>query len=77
MALWIWTKVRPTDFVYGDCAWCYDDCPASMSSGEWSDMLWRTEEMEYDLPEEEARGEHYVAADINRFRQTHYSVHLF
>ena len=48
-----------------------------MSSGEWSDMLMRREEIEYDLPEEEARGEHYVAADINRFRQSWYFVHLF
>ena len=36
-------------------------------------MLWRREEAEYDVEEEE----HYEAAAINRFRTSWYDLHLF
>ena len=42
--------------------------PSKMTVAEWADMLWRKEEIGYNLPKEEARGEHFVARPINRFR---------
>ena len=70
------TEALPTLFGYGDCSWCYAGIESKFAVWEWADMLWRREEMEYDLPEEEARGEHYVARPINRFRGSWYFLHL-
>jgi len=68
-----WSTARPTDFCYGDCVWGLEHQPVPLSIGEWAQLLWRREEMEYDLPGDK---EPYVARPINRFRECWYVLHL-
>ena len=44
-----------------------------MSVPTWIDVLFRREELEYDVEE----GENYKASEINRFRVSWYDLHLF
>ena len=68
-----WSIARPTDFCYGDCVWGFLGLqPKSLTITEWINMLWRREEMEYDIE----NGENYKAAPINRFRCSWYDLHL-
>jgi len=68
-----WSTARPTDFCYGDCVWGLEHQPVPLSIGEWAQLLWRREEMEYDVPGD---AEPFVARPINRFRQCWYVLHL-
>ena len=68
-----WSTARPTDFCYGDCVWGLEQQPVPLSIGEWAQLLWRREEMEYDVPGDT---EPFVARPINRFRESWYVLHL-
>ena len=44
-----------------------------LTIGEWTELLWRREELEYDLPTDR---EKYVASPLSRFRSAWYDLHL-
>ena len=71
-----WTIARPTDWCYGDCVWGLENQPVPLIVIDWITVLYRREEMEYSLPEEESKGEFFEAAPINRFRTSWYDIHL-
>ena len=68
-----WSTARPTDFCYGDCVWGLHHQPVPLSIGEWAWLLWRREEMEYDVPGDD---EPFIARPVNRFRGSWYVMHL-
>ena len=68
-----WPIARPTDFCYGDCVWGLENQPVPLSVVDWMTVLYRREELEYSLPDDE---EPYKAAPINRFRTSWYDIHL-
>ena len=68
-----WSIARPTDFCYGDCVWGLENQPAPLTIAEWIDLIFRREEMEYQVPGDD---EHYHAAPVNRFRGSWYDLHL-
>ena len=68
-----WSKARPTDFCYGDLVWGLEHQPTPLTITEWTEILWRREELEYDLPSDT---EPYAARAKNRFRDAWYDLHL-
>ena len=44
-----WSIARPTDFVYGDCAWGLECAPVWLSVSDWLTNVVRREELEYDM----------------------------
>ena len=68
-----WSIARPTDFCFGDCVWGLENQPVPLSVVDWMTVLYRREELEYSLPDDE---EPYKAAPINRFRTSWYDIHL-
>ena len=68
-----WSIAHPTDFCYGDCVWGLENQPVPLTIAEWIELIFRREEMEYQLPGDD---EHYHAAPVNRFRGSWYDVHL-
>ena len=68
-----WSLARPTDFCYGDGVWGLDIRHIPLDVPEWIEMLFRREELEYDVPGDETP---YRAAPINRFRASWYDLHL-
>merc|ERR1711860_194455 len=54
-----WPAARPTDFCYGDCVRGLEFQPVPLTISEWTELLWRREELEYDLPTDR---EKYVAS---------------
>ena len=71
-----WPIARPTDFCYGDCVWGMEHQKLPLSVIDWIVRLYRLEEMEYSLPDEEIAEELFEAAPINRFRSSWYDLHL-
>ena len=68
-----WSTARPTDFCYGDCVWGLQHQPVPLSVGEWAWLLWRREELEYQVAGD---SEPFAARPINRFRESWYVMHL-
>lgn len=68
-----WSIARPTDFCYGDFVWGLDNQPVPLSVVEWIQIMYRREELEYSLPDDEVP---YQAAPVNRFRHSWYDIHL-
>ena len=68
-----WSIARPTDFCYGDFVWGLETQPVPLSVVEWIQIMYRREELEYSMPDDE---EPYQAAPINRFRCSWYDIHL-
>ena len=70
-----WSIARPTDFVYGDCAWglAKDDASLAPTVEDMIQILFLREEMEYDCPSDVKK---YVASATNRFRDSWYDLHL-
>ena len=67
-----WPVARPTDFCYGDCVWGLEHQPLPLSIGDWAQLLWRREEMEYSVLGDDKP---FVARPINRFRESWYVLH--
>ena len=45
-----WPEARPTEFCYGDTVWgMLDRQPKPLEPTDWMNMLWRREELEYDV----------------------------
>ena len=68
-----WSIARPTDFCYGDCVWGLENQQVPLSVIEWIQVLYRREEQEYAMPDDEKP---YQAEPVNRFRSSLYDIHL-